>query len=333
MTNIQLIKDLALSTVLSDLFAHGRVIDMDLQNDAGLESRSAAHRALKTHPTDVAVLMAVDPTMSGGMKWGEDYESMSPHLRVGVAQRLCHTLEREIKSKFVLSQESLANITHSVAGRIALKAGIIAGTAITIGVYRRQLIELLSDGISEISLIAAQIKETQVLIGKKVRATPKQVNKQLSIIKGIVAETDKLQKTVVDIGADKLSVEAARAQVNQSISRMMSYGVPIDKTGAAAPLNKEAASPYTTKDAKEAGWDSTALNAVSGSLGQIEQQINLTNLDAALHGESSLNIGDDMKVVALHAQRAAVRGAHYVLYLVRGLLRVIHNLKFVYVTK
>ena len=333
MSHTQMIKDLALSAVLSDLFTHGRVIDMDLQNGAGLESRTAAYHALKAHPTDVAVLSAIDPDMAGGMKWGEDYAGMSQNLRVGVAQRLCKALESEVQSKYVLSQESLSNITHSFAGRLALKVGIIAGTAVTIGVYKRQLIELLSDGIAELSLIAAQIKETKIHIGKKVRATPKQVNKQLAIIKGIVAETDKLQKTVTDIGADKLSVDAARAQVNQSITRMMSYGVPIDKTGAAAPMSKEMASPYTTEDAEKAEWDSAALNAVSGSLNQISQQVKLDNLSAHAHGAPDPSIGDDMKTIAYHAQRASVRGAHYVLYLIRGLLRVIHNLKFVYVVK
>mgnify|MGYP001261743587 CR=1 FL=1 len=330
MATDQTIKDIALAGVISDLFTQGRILDMELQNDAALESRDSAYHALMENPSDPAVLSAIDPTMAGGMKWGEDYAGMAPNLRVGVSQRMCASFKKDLETGCVMSQESLSDITRSVAGRLALKAGIVGGTILTVGVYKRQLIELLSDAIAELSLIAANVKEQKILIGKRVKATPKQVARQLSLIKGIVAETDKLQKTVVDIGASKLSPDVARTQVSQSIGRMMSYGVPIDKQGAAAKLTPEAENPYTAEDAEKANWDSAAINAVSASVSQIESQVKLANMGKEMAGDGHPEVDSEMKALALQAQRAVTRGAHYALYQVRSLIRVIHNLKFVY---
>ena len=329
----QPVKDLALSSVMSDLATHCHLLDTTIQGSAELHQKLGAIDALTAGLGDPAVLQALDPTMEGGRKWGEDYNSMAPHLRVGVGQRLRQSYQKELEGSTGMSQEGLGALASTFAGKIAIKAGIIGGTIVTIGVYKRQLIELCSDAIAELAIIGANIKEKQHLFGKKVRATPKQVTKQISLIKGIIAETDKLQKTVIKVGAAQITPDVARTEVHQSINRLVSYGVPMDQTGAAAHLKPELSNPYVAEDAGKADWTPTAVNTFSASISQIESQVKLAHLDATVRGKDAPTLTEDMKVLLLQAQRAVARSAHYALYQLRGLLRIIHNLKFVYAVK
>lgn len=332
MSSPDAIRDIALSGVITDLFTQARLLDMDLKNDLELEQRSAALTALRTYGGDAALLTALDTENVGGVKWGETYRDMSQPLRNSVAHKLCQKMERDLQSKCVLSTESLSTITRTVAGRVALKVGLIAGTAVTIGVYKRQLIEMLSDTVAEVSLLAANFKEKQLALGKKVRGTPTQVNRQISTIKGIVSETDKLQKTIVDIGADKLSVNAARQQVNQSIERLTAYGVPMDKAGAAATPSKEQLSPYEATDANKSEWNAAALTTAGAALSQVEQQVKSQKEMASVTGGDD-TLSGDLRKISIQAQRAMVRSSHYVLFLMRKLMQVLHNVRFIYSTK
>lgn len=327
MTTDMSLLDLSLDLTMTDLIDHGRTLDVDLKNEEGLGRKHALYTALKQTPDDTVLLeLALAETLSGSTS----LDTASKIRKLQLSREICEQLEKDLSSGCVLSQENLADVARRVTGRMAFKIGMIGVTAVTIGAYRRQLIDLLSDTITQCSLMAANFKEDNLALSRKVRGTPKQVESQIKRIGGIVNEADKLQKTIMDIGADKLDPGTARQQVTGAIRGLVSAGVPINAVGGASLPNKEQLNPYTPEDADKSGWTSAAITTLSGALTSLENQIKQGHiLDPNKHTTDYV-IKGELKMVLLHAQRACVRAAHYVLFLIRKIIQVLNNVRFTF---
>ena len=322
--------ELDLMLLGEDLSDTARVCDAELritEDNAQLESYIAA---LTAHGGTPELLTFLDPELTyirAGL--GQSYAEIDPTARQVITQQILDKLESQLNTGMGMSQEGLSDVLKTIPGKIALKIGVAGVIGVTIGVYKRQLIDLISDGIATLSLMKTRWSDAADAAGKRIRGSSHQVMATLKRMQSIIETTDKLQKTIVETRSGTLPPEQGRSHLKQGIATLIAQGVPITDTGS--PVISTAQTIYEDVPAEKAGWNAEALSITGSALMQIKSSV---EKGIALKDTGVMaSLDKETKEVLMHAQRACMRTMHYILFVLRRTNQVIDSVRFAFKLK
>lgn len=322
--------DIGLSNLESDLAAFGRLCDMEHENGKAIAEKKTFVKALEQNMGAPELLAYIDPQMTAVANTnGRTYWDLDNRERYAASLSLIEKYQGVISGGIGISQESLSDALKTVPGKITLKLGIAAVMGVTIGVYKRQLIDLASDAIATATLMKTKWDSATDVAGKKLRGSSKQVMGTLKRIHSIMDTTDKLQKTIIDTKNGTVPGGQGPANIKRGIATLIAQGVPIDNTGA--PVFKNRQNVYEPVPADKSGWNAEAVSIVGSTLEQIRNSANLETTPSEITRDHQMD--HETRQIILQGQRACVRSMHYVLYVLRRTTQVLDNVKYVFRVK